>query len=134
MTDSNRSVTMKVPITMNIGPVPEGMDSHSQLFTFALGHIKKILADKGIVAQVDGEHAIAGYASNGATAYYTALGAKLDDRHYRIAPEEGGEGHDLQISLDGGKTFTSVAVFNGDYDFVDGLGRSWAEGQAEKKA
>lgn len=132
MTDIKRSVTMRVPITMNIGPVPDGVTSHSQLFTFALGHIKKILADKGVVAEFDGARAIAAYADGDAVASFTHLGAKLDDRHYRLQPADGGR-HALQISVDGGKSFATVADFD-DYDFARGVGEAWVDGRAEKVA
>ncbi len=131
MSDKNMTVTMRVPMTVKIGPVPSDLTSHSQLFTFALANIKKILADKGIDAQFDGERALASYVNGDGLATFTSLGAKLDDRHYRLQPS--GADHALEISLDRGETFVSIATFS-DFDFAKAIGEAWVDGRAEKAA
>jgi hypothetical protein len=131
MNDIPRAATMTVPVTMKIGPVPDDVASHAQIFTFALANIKKILADKGISAVVSGEHALVTYAeADGAATTYTMNGQNVDDRHFRVQPDEI-NGHSLEISTDGGLTFAAAASFD-DYDLANGIGRAWAEGRTEK--
>jgi len=131
MNDIPRAAMMTVPVTMKIGPVPEDVASHSQIFTFALANIKKILADNGISAVVSGEHALVTYAEGeGAAATYTMNGQSVDDRHFRVQPDQV-NGHGLEISVDGGRSFEPVASFT-DFDLANGIGRAWAEGRTEK--
>lgn len=131
MNDIPRAATMTVPVTMKIGPVPEDVASHSQIFTFVLANMKKILADKGISAVVSGEHALVTYAEGeGSSTTYTMNGQSVDDRHYRVQPDQL-NGHALEISADGGKSFEAVASFT-EFDLANGIGRAWAEGRTEK--
>lgn len=131
MNDTPRAATMTVPVTMKIGPVPGELTSHAQIFTFALANIKKIFADKGISAVVSGEHALVSYADPDSTVgTYTMNGQSVDDRHYRVQPDQL-HGHGLELSADGGQSFESVGSFV-EFDLANGLGRAWAEGRTEK--
>jgi len=131
MNDTPRAATMTVPVTMKIGPMPEDVASHAQIFTFALANIKKILADKGISAVVSGEHALVNYAEGeGPATTYTMNGQNVDARHFRVQPDQA-NGHALEISADGGKSFVPVASFT-EFDLANGIGRAWAEGRTEK--
>lgn len=133
MNDKTRSVMMRVPITMNIGPVPGDLTSHSQLFTFALAHIAHILKARGIEAKIDGQVALASYDGGDGEGLktHTHLGARLDDRHYRVQPAEGGFA--LETSDDKGVNYVRVAVFNDDA-FARAVGDAWVDGRVEKAA
>jgi hypothetical protein len=131
MSDDTRSVMMRAPITFNIGPVPADLTTHSQLFTFALSHITHLLRARGIEAKIDGKSAIASYDAGDGLASHVVLGARLDDRHYRIQPE--GDGHALEISTDKGATYERAGVFN-DRAFADAIGDAWVDGRAEARA
>lgn len=131
MNDKTRSVMMRVPITLNIGPVPGDLTSHSQLFTFALAHITHILKTRGIEAKIDGQSALASYDAGDGLSTHTVLGARLDDRHYRVQPAEGGFA--LETSDDKGVTYVQVAVFD-DAAFARAVGDAWVDGRAEKAA
>lgn len=131
MNDTPRAATMTVPVTMRIGPVPNDVASHAQVFTFALANIKKILADKGISAVVTGEQALVTYADKeGPATTYTMNGESVDDRHFRVQPDDK-NGHGLEISVDGGKSFEAAASFT-DFVLANVIGRAWAEGRTEK--
>lgn len=127
--NKNRNVTVRAPITMVIGPVPSEVEGPSGLFSFGLAHMTNIFAEKNIKAHIEGEQVIATFSINDEVAKsQTARGLVLDDRAYRILPA--GERHDLQISLDLGKTFSSAATFI-DYDFARAVGDAWVDGRVE---
>lgn len=131
MTDNSNSIIMRVPVSVRVGPVPADITSHAQKFTFALANFKKILADKGIAVELDGERALTSYIVDDVLKTFTHLQDQLEVRHYQIAPN--GDDHSLQISVDEGKTFTEIAVFK-DYDVADAFGRAWVDGRAEQPA
>jgi len=131
MNDKTRSVIMRAPITFNIGPVPGDLKSHSQLFTFALAHVTHILKTRGIEAKIDGQVALASYDAGEGLKTHTYLGARLDDRHFRVQPVEGGFA--LETSEDKGVTYAQVGVFNDDA-FARAVGDAWVDGRAEKAA
>jgi hypothetical protein len=131
MNDTPRAATMTVPVTMKIGPIPADVASFSQVFTFALANITKILSDKGISAVVSGEHAVLTYAADGGQPEsFVPNGQNVSDRHFRVQPDDV-NGHQLEISVDGGETFVGAASFS-DYALAEGIGRAWSEGRTEK--
>lgn len=131
MTDKARSVMMTAPITFRVGPVPADLTSHSQLFTFALAHVKHILKQREIDCRVHGELALTRYDAGDGDATYTVIGNRVDDRHCRVLPTD--KGFALEISTDKGVTFNEVAVFN-DEAFANMIGDAWVSGRAEMPA
>jgi len=131
MSEKTRSVMIRMAITVNVGPVPEDLTSHSQLFTFALAHVTNILKSRGLEAKIDGSTALASYDAGDGLATYTHLGDRLDDRHYRVQPAD--KGFALEVSTDSGETYVETAVFNDDA-FARAIGDAWVDGRAEKAA
>lgn len=124
------SILVRAPVTMNIGPVPADFDSSAQVMSFGLQNFARILSEKGIAADVDGQFALGTFSMNGeAAATQNTDGVRIDLRAYRLQPA--GDQHDLEISTDLGASFSHVATFV-DYDFARLVGDAWVDGRIEK--
>src|SRR3546814_8124497 len=58
MPDSTKnpiSILLRAPVTMKIGPVPADLTSSDQIMSFGLNNFARILSEKGIAADVDGD-------------------------------------------------------------------------------
>ena len=129
MNDQIRTVILQAPITIKIGPVPDNIQSHSQIITFALSNLQRLAKERGLPVEIDGKHAVASYLDEGALSSFTIGGRRLDDRHYRVQPADGK--HALELSDDKGLSFVQIATFE-DHDVADSFGQSWVSGRAEK--
>ena len=130
MNQNTRRVIVRAPITMVIGPVPDEVQGPSALFTFGLGHMQKILSDKGIKAQIEGKQVVATFAGGEAPAEtMTAAGLVLDKRAYRVLSED--DQHKLEFSTDLGETFDFAGNF-ADADLANAVGSAWVDGRVEK--
>lgn len=132
MPDTNepKSILMRAPVTMNIGPIPEDVTSSSGIMSFGINNFVRILAEKGIKASVDGQFAIGTFGMNGEAAKsQTFAGITLNDRAFRIQPA--GDQHQLEISSDLGTSFDIAGTFP-SYDFANLIGSAWVDGRIEK--
>jgi hypothetical protein len=130
---SERFITIRAPITMKIGPVPDEVQGSAGLFSFGIQNLGRVLSERGIAAQIDGEKAIATFALPGETALsQTARGLVLDNRAFRIQPAANGQ-HQLEVSEDKGSTFQISGTFP-DYAFARAVGDAWVDGRVEKTA
>lgn len=122
------SITLRVPVTMVIGPVPTDLNTDQAKVKFGLSHVSRILSDRGIQATVDGKHAIATI-TNGVDPAETITvdGLKpIDNRAFRVQPSNGG--HALELSIDLGTSFKTAATFV-DFDFANSVGAAWVDGR-----
>ncbi len=124
-----KSLILQVPVAMKIGPVPEGIESHSQLFAFGLANFQKILTAQGITTAQKPEFGVISYAVNEEVTSFTSGGVNLNSRHYRLQPEDGKI--NLELSEDGGENFEVAAVCF-DTELANKFGRAWAEGRTEE--
>lgn len=128
----SKSVHVRVPVTIAVGPVPENLTSPSEIFQFGLANIKSIFSERGISANIDGEHALATFSlRDEAAKTQTARGLVLDNRAFRIQPA--GEKHALELSNDLGASFNIAGSFD-SYDFADAVGTAWVAGRVEVAA
>lgn len=126
----NKTIILQAPVVLKIPAEESVMDSFSKIATFALATAKKTFSDKGVEVHIDGEQAIVSYMDEGKLASFTMTGSKLDDRHFRVQPDDEA-GHALELSTDKGLTFEKVGSF-AKHASADQFGRAWVAGRAEK--
>lgn len=131
MSSKPRSVIIKVPAVLQIGPVPDEIQGHTGLLAFALANTKRILNATGVETQLNGEEATITYKSDDKLKTYAATGRELTNRHFRVEERENGL-HALEVSLDG-KEYTESGLFN-DAAFAELVGDAWASGKVEPRA
>jgi hypothetical protein len=130
---SEKFITIRVPVTMKIGPVPESIDGPSGIFSFGIQNFGRVLSERGVVADISGEHAVATFALRDENAKsQTARGLVLDDRVFRIQAASNGQ-HQLETSTDLGETFNVAGTFT-DYGFARAIGDAWVDGRVEQAA
>src|SRR3546814_15623399 len=111
MPDSTKnpiSILLRAPVTMKIGPVPADLTSSDQIMSFGLNNFARILSEKGMAADVDGQFALGSFSIDGGpAATQTTAGIRIDQRAARVQPT--GAKPDLDISTDLGTTFYHIA-------------------------
>ena len=130
--DSNnpKSILLRAPVTMKIGPVPTDLTTSDQIMSFGLNNFARILSEKGIAADVDGQLALGTFSIDGGpAATQNTAGIRIDQRAARVQPS--GDKHDLEISNDLGETYSLVGSFV-NYDIARSFGDAWVEGRIEK--
>src|SRR3546814_5877047 len=84
MPDSTKnpiSILLRAPVTMKIGPVPADLTSSDQIMSFGLNNFARILSEKGIAADVDGQFAPGSFSiDSGPAAPQTTAGIRIDQR------------------------------------------------------
>lgn len=131
MSTKPRSVIIKVPTVLQIGPVPDEIQGHTALLSFALANTKRIIAATGVETQVNGEEATITYKSDDKLKSYAATGREITNRHFRVEERDGGL-HALEVSNDG-QEYTETGLFN-DPEFAALVGEAWASGKVEPRA
>ncbi len=125
----SKTIILQAPVVLKIQADDEILSNFARTATFALASAGKTFADKGVEARIDGENAIVSYMDEGKLASFTMKGAKLDDRHFRVKPDDE-NGFALEVSADGGLKFEKVGSF-GEASIADRFGRAWAAGRTE---
>lgn len=125
----SKTIILQAPVVMKIQADDDVLSGFAKLATYALATAQKTFADKGVDVVIDGEQAVVSFTDDGVLSSFTMGGIKLDDRHFRVMPDDK-LGHGLELSSDRGGSFTSVASFS-DAAVADKFGRSWVAGRAE---
>ena len=124
-----KTIILQAAAVMKIEADDSVFDGFAKTVTYALAQATKTFADAKLDVKIDAEHAVVSYMDDGKLASFTMKGAKLDDRHFRIAPDEEA-GFGLELSTDKGLTFDKVGSFAAR-DVADDFGRAWVSGRAE---
>jgi hypothetical protein len=125
----SKTIILQAPVVLKIQADDEILSDFARTATFALASARKNFVDKGVEVHIDGEHAIVSHMDEGKLASFTMKGIKLDDRHFRVRPDDE-NGFGLEISADGGLTFDKVGSFV-EAGVADRFGRAWAAGRTE---
>lgn len=132
MSEQTRSIIIRVPTLLNIGPVPNEVQGHNALLKFALANTQRILDATGVETRIKGEEATISYKTDDdKLRSFAATGRELSNRHFRIDPREDGL-HALEVSTDG-QEYTEVGLIN-DPAFAELIGEAWVAGKVEPQS
>ena len=131
MSSKARSVIIKVPTVLNIGPVPDEIQGHTALLAFAVANATRIINATGVETQLKGEEATITYKVDDKLKSFAATGREITSRHFRVEERENGL-HALEVST-GGDEYTETGLFN-DAAFAELVGEAWVSGKVEPRA